>query len=161
VENGVYRYLFFYGPLLAILVFNTATYILVSKKLHNERKRITPIIDEKSPRGYSIESTFRYFLLVLVFCWIFALINRVQNTLYPTQPIFYLYALQACFTPLQGFLNSIIYGFNDELRAKYREAWRKWKDRLFPKAQYMSIQDEEQWCKHYKETMREYENDEP
>jgi hypothetical protein len=85
----------------------------------------------------------------------------VQNTLYPSEPIFYLYALQAAFSPLQGFMNSIIYGFNDELRQKYREAWKRWKDKLLPKPQYMSIQDEEQWSKHYKETMREYEDEEP
>ena len=76
IQNDFFRYVLFYGPLLAVLAFNFVTYILVSNKLTKERKRITPIMEDNPKHNYSIQSTFRYFLLVLVFCWIFALVNR-------------------------------------------------------------------------------------
>ena len=41
---------------------------------------------------------------------IFATINRIQNAIDPSHPVFVLYFLHALTSPAQGFINSLVYG---------------------------------------------------
>lgn len=102
----------------------------IAKSLSNHE------IVEFPKRNHTIEHTFRWFILGLVFCWIGALANRVEN-LFSEKRIVWLFYIQGALVPLQGFINSIIYGFNDEIRSKVlATCWSKKKTDVF------SIQDE-------------------
>lgn len=55
------------------------------------------------PMGsYGIQKSLRFFLLVLVLCWIGAIINRAIHIFKPSLTIYWLDILCAIFVPLQG-----------------------------------------------------------
>jgi len=152
---GIYRLILFYLPLCLVILYNAITYVLVSYKLYKERKNYT-LLSEK--RSSTIETTFRWFLLALVFCWMFAIFNRVQNYFQPTEPSLTLYVLHGTFTPLQGFCNSVIYGLNDELRYNYRLLFHRLKCTCCGGDELM-LQEEERWRNYYIDTISEYDAD--
>jgi len=41
--------------------------------------------------------------------WLWGTVNRIQNMADPTNPILFLFVMHAFFTPLQGFINSVLY----------------------------------------------------
>jgi len=49
------------------------------------------------------------FSIIFVFCYSFALLNRLQNAAQPDHPVFALYILQAVIQPLEPFLNSVLF----------------------------------------------------
>jgi len=59
--------------------------------------------------------------LVFFFVWLPLLINRWQNAADPKHPSFGLYFFQAVITPLQGAMNAIIYGVNENLIEMYQK----------------------------------------
>ncbi|EGG21540.1 G-protein-coupled receptor family protein [Cavenderia fasciculata] len=99
-----------YIPGLAIVLFITISYVYLRIKLGKQD-------------GYGfITGRFFYFILASLICQLPSLVNRVQNYLYPQNPIFVLYLLQSIFQPLQGFINSMVYGIIDEyFFGTYRE----------------------------------------
>jgi len=52
---------------------------------------------------------YRLIVIVLFICWTPALANRIQNSVAPGNPIFWLYLLHGALQPLQGFFNVLIY----------------------------------------------------
>jgi len=54
--------------------------------------------------------------IVLIVCWTFGTINRLQNSFDPDNPSIVLFWLHMWFSNLNGFGNAIVYGFNDSLR---------------------------------------------
>ena len=48
------------------------------------------------------------YLLAFIVSQLPALVNRIQNVLYPNDPLLILYILQAVFQPSQGFFNSLV-----------------------------------------------------
>lgn len=64
------------------------------------------------------------YLLASFICVLPALANRIQNWIQPHNQIFILFFMQALFQPLQGFVNSLVYGLTDE---HYYAQYRKWK----------------------------------
>ncbi|CAM9355138.1 unnamed protein product, partial [Choristocarpus tenellus] len=59
-----------------------------------------------------------WYLAVMIFCWTFPTINRIQNTVDPNNPIFTLLLLTG---GLQGFLNAIVYGLTDKVQEALME----------------------------------------
>src|SRR4051812_48438726 len=114
------RFGFFYVPVALILVYIFFTYISISRELSRARIEVRHRSDvlSDSAREHTIQSTFRYFVLALFIVWLPAVANRTQNFISPDHPWFWLYCLQGAICPLQGFVDSIIYGMNDELRWK-------------------------------------------
>jgi len=58
----------------------------------------------------------RLYLLVFMLCIGVGAINRIQNFIAPDSPLFWLNIFDASISPLQGFLNSLVYGMNRQLR---------------------------------------------
>lgn len=54
-----------------------------------------------------------------------ALVNRIQNLVDPRKPIFVLFVLHACFNPLQGLMNGIVYSLSKPLRKSYRLLFKR------------------------------------
>ena len=61
----------------------------------------------------------RLYPLILVFCWTFATVNRLQNVVDPTNPQFMLYLLHVSTRSLQGILNAVVYGFNSHVTKEW------------------------------------------
>jgi len=64
---------------------------------------------------------------VFIFCVSVGVINRIQNAITNTS-WFWLSVCDALVSPLQGFLNSIVYGMNKRLRLRWYEVLtcKKW-----------------------------------
>ena len=88
-------------------------YVRVTKEIH--RVVISPSLKGRA------EHRIRLYLLVFMLCIGVGAANRIQNAIAPDHPWFWLYILDAAISPLQGFLNSIVYGMNKQLREKWRE----------------------------------------
>jgi len=106
-NNGCYlRLYFFFGPLWIIFFFNFLAYItmiITCKKKNIDKSQIY------AENNNDIASRCHLYLLVLFATWIWGTVNRIQNTIDKDHPIYSLNLLQAIFTPLQGFLNSVVY----------------------------------------------------
>jgi Na+/melibiose symporter-like transporter len=62
-----------------------------------------------------------FFLLAFLLEWTWGTINRIQNLAQPKKPIFALFMLHAIFTPLQGFINSVVYFLIWEISKKKKK----------------------------------------
>jgi hypothetical protein len=90
-SGTIWRFLSFYVPLGVALCFNLHVYLLVLGRKKREIRRNTST-DEKAQRA--IESRIirlQRYPLVLIMCWTFGAINRVQNAVDPSHPIFALW----------------------------------------------------------------------
>ncbi|KAG4101579.1 hypothetical protein H8356DRAFT_1305955 [Neocallimastix lanati (nom. inval.)] len=99
-----YRMLFFFGPIWMVFFFNAFVYIsmeIINKKRNKDMN--------ETYSKYSVAKRSNLFLLVFFITWIWGTINRIQNLISSGKSIFILYLLHAIFTPLQGFLNSMVY----------------------------------------------------
>lgn len=54
--------------------------------------------------------------LVMVLCWSFASVDRLQHSFSPDDPSIMLTYLHLIFANLNGFVNAVVYGFNETLR---------------------------------------------
>ncbi|OUM62976.1 hypothetical protein PIROE2DRAFT_10610 [Piromyces sp. E2] len=99
-----YRLYLFFGPLWVIFLINLAVFIIMKIVIKKKNIDTTQIYAKNS-----IASRYHLYLLVLVITWFWGTVNRIQNITNNEKPVFVLYLLHAIFTPLQGFLNSVVY----------------------------------------------------
>lgn len=132
--HQIFRYFFLYLPLLIAAVTNIILYLFTYLQIRRERKNYTPrsinssvilvetdsnmLIERSDP--YKIQSMFGYFTAVLIICWTFPLLNGILHAADPDNINFGVYFMNALLLPLQGFLNAIVYGLNDEIRTQLR-----------------------------------------
>jgi len=121
VHHELFRWMFFYGPTIIVLIYVVAVYVLVSRKIHQQNS-----MSDGLSVDTTIQKTFRLYIIGWCLCWAPAIIDRVQGLFQPTNPIFFLQCLHAFLTPLGGFCNSIAIGFNDEIQTQYIAIFRKW-----------------------------------
>jgi len=154
--RGLYRWLYFYGPLVIILFYVVTIYFLVSRKIRSQMRLSMHVYQHNSET--TIQQTFRWYIIGWAICWVPALVDRVQGMMYPDNPIYVLSAMHAFFTPLAGFCNSIAIGFNDEIQAQYAALfWRFGLRFKKPSTKSSSINQE---TKLIQEIMKEYDNTE-
>jgi len=109
--NDLEKFLFYYLPFFVIWSFNAITYLIVHIEMR--KQIISESLRDKT------EQRIRLYLLVFMICIGVGVVNRVQNLFGP--PLFWLSFIDALFSPLQGFLNSIVYGLS-------RQQFLKWKE---------------------------------
>jgi len=79
--------------------------------------------DAEMPDKYkALIKRLKLYPLILVVCWFWATINRLQNAFNPNNEVFWLYVLQVLFRSLQGLLNCVAYG----LQPNVRRCWVEW-----------------------------------
>jgi hypothetical protein len=90
-SGTVWRFISFFVPLGVALCFNLHVYILILGRKKREIRR-TSSTDDKAQRAMErrIKQLQRY-PIVLIACWTFGTINRVQNAINPRHPIFALW----------------------------------------------------------------------
>jgi len=129
------QFVFFYFPLLAILLFNLFIYVLLLKRLRHNLS------------GMELKIRQRLLLYVGVFIFLsgWGLANRVYQFVSNTAtPNYFLLCMDAICGPLQGFCNAIVYGINQKLRERYIECCKTKKEDLpdVDRADYAALEAE-------------------
>jgi len=93
-----------YGSALLSLLFTVIAFFAIHMKIRDYESDFRRKLNEK----------LSFYLLAFLASQLPAWINRIQNMLYPKDPIFTLYFLQALFQPARGFFNAIVYGFTEQ-----------------------------------------------
>eukprot|EP00753_Platysulcus_tardus_P005965 PLAT13825.1.p1 GENE.PLAT13825.1~~PLAT13825.1.p1 ORF type:complete len:319 (+),score=61.94 PLAT13825.1:46-957(+) len=106
------RWLFFYVPLWVIMAAIAVVYTRVIGKFGEKST------SKKDSRA--VTSRLRLYVLVFLFLRLWSTANRIQNAVAPNSPVFFLLAMHSLFSPLQGFLNALVYGLNKKVLALYR-----------------------------------------
>lgn len=102
------RFTTFYLWLVVVFFVNLTLFILIDRSLRRD------------PSRNSILRKLRQYLIAFFLVRVWSLLNRLQNAFQPDDPSFTLYLLHAFFSPLQGFCNALLYGFNLTVRMHYR-----------------------------------------
>jgi len=113
-DKNLEKFVLYFLPFLLVWIFNVVVYVMVSRKIRNVVKS-----QELKERAFT---RMRLYLVVYMLCIGVGAINRVQNFIAPEQPVFVLNILDAALSPLQGFLNSLVYGMNKQLRKGWTQA---------------------------------------
>jgi len=116
-DKGLFRWLYFYLPLVLILIYVVVVYTVVSRKIRRQLSVSATFYQTNNET--TIQQTFRWYIIGWVICWMPAIVDRIQDMIWPNDPIYVLTAMHAFFAPLAGFCNSIALGFNDEIQAQY------------------------------------------
>eukprot|EP00937_MAST-01D_sp_MAST-1D-sp2_P006014 g6014.t1 len=105
----------FYIPLLIIILFNISTYLVLHRTIR-ARRTISPEMEK------AIRTRLQLYLLVFVLCSVWGFANRVVSwfSTYHSTTLWLDY-MEVTFGPLQGFLNSIVYGVNTKVLVLFRE----------------------------------------
>jgi len=131
------RFLFFYIPLIIIMIFNFIIYVLVLLEIRKVLANVKGVIaendrqqEEKYRKIKKLAFKFFLYTIAFFFTWIWGIINRIQNAIDPSYKIYELYVLHTFFTPFQGFMNAIAYGLTEQkLRVGYRIFYNKIKSK--------------------------------
>mmetsp|Transcript_16753 Transcript_16753/g.40094 ORF Transcript_16753/g.40094 Transcript_16753/m.40094 type:complete len:309 (-) Transcript_16753:159-1085(-) len=117
-DHPALRFIQFYVPLWLVVGYNGAMYwrILATLRAIRTNNPESKREEVKMLRGLGL------YPAVLVVCWLFASLNRVQNSLSPGHPSFTLFCLHRLFGGSQGLLNCLVYGLNASVRNKLRHA---------------------------------------
>jgi hypothetical protein len=103
------RFVFFYGLLVAAWVFVIHILTKVGSAVSGGPRLSFRKSARLSLAGTGIQHKIRQYIFVFVFTWSFGLLNRVVEAAVG-HPVFATAVLHALFVPLQGFLNSLVYG---------------------------------------------------
>jgi len=118
----MWRFLIFYVPLWAAMGYNLFSY---SKVIITLKTTLNSHCEAKTPehrQKMKIVQRLRWYPALLVICWTFGTINRIQNAVQPQGPIFALYLMQAIFSSAQGLCNSMVYGLNPGVQKAWQES---------------------------------------
>jgi len=156
-NRGLYRWLYFYAPLVAILFYVVAVYFLISRKISNTLYLSTAVTANSEA---TIQKTFRWYIIGWTICWLPAIVDRIQDEIDPGHPIYVLTAIHSFVTPLAGFCNAIAYGFNDEIQAQYGALLHKCLGGRFRRYRFLrssSANINSPETKHMKDMLKEYD----
>eukprot|EP01118_Nematostelium_gracile_P001833 TRINITY_DN1189_c0_g1_i1.p1 TRINITY_DN1189_c0_g1~~TRINITY_DN1189_c0_g1_i1.p1 ORF type:complete len:165 (-),score=28.82 TRINITY_DN1189_c0_g1_i1:28-522(-) len=113
-DRDLDKLVLYFLPFLIIWIFNFAIYIAVTRTIHR-------VVKSEELRGRAF-NRMRLYLLVFLFCVGVGGANRLQNFISPGHPLFWLNIMDAAISPLQGFLNCLVYGMNKQLRRAWYQA---------------------------------------
>jgi len=105
--KGEYEWGLWLGPMILSLLLNFVLFLMVLYSIR--RKQSTSI--QKRVEAVAIKRLSLY-LLVFVLCWIWNVIDRIITEIKPGCEVLPIWVLQDFFSPLQGFLNFIVYGLS-------------------------------------------------
>eukprot|EP00003_Mantamonas_plastica_P014347 TRINITY_DN2489_c0_g1_i5.p1 TRINITY_DN2489_c0_g1~~TRINITY_DN2489_c0_g1_i5.p1 ORF type:complete len:269 (+),score=52.52 TRINITY_DN2489_c0_g1_i5:35-808(+) len=97
INHDVSRFVFFYMWLIIIFIFNAVTYVRVVRSIKTTVNALmhgtlggTRSMNQWSNASLQVSKHVSRYLIVYFICWCFSLINRIQNFIDPTKPIFFL-----------------------------------------------------------------------
>eukprot|EP01116_Phalansterium_solitarium_P024411 TRINITY_DN894_c0_g1_i1.p2 TRINITY_DN894_c0_g1~~TRINITY_DN894_c0_g1_i1.p2 ORF type:complete len:315 (+),score=57.06 TRINITY_DN894_c0_g1_i1:124-1068(+) len=110
----VLEWLFWFTPLLLSLCFNLVMYSLILHKFRRNRQLLVQA-QPKPKVGNLIWTRITLYILVFIICWVWDVVDHVLSYVYPDCHVYILWTLQTIFSPLQGFLNFLVYGYSSNL----------------------------------------------
>ncbi|CAM9278597.1 unnamed protein product [Discosporangium mesarthrocarpum] len=126
-----WRYAVLYVPVWVVISYNIMLYARIARMLRRFSVSIAGEGESKSdsigPSGeqqrrmYKFGKRLLWYPAVLIGCWAFATIQRIQNAVDPTNPVFWLLLIQTSTVGLQGFFNALVYGMSDTVQAAVLE----------------------------------------
>jgi len=119
----VWRYLAFYVPVWICMV---AMVYMYGKIIAGLRLLIgeTPDV-EHSKQFQIVVYRLSAYPVIMFLSYVFATMNRIQNSAKPDNPSVALYGLAAFFLNVTGLFNAIAYGFNDSLQKDYAKLFSR------------------------------------
>jgi len=103
------------------LINNTLTAAdSAAKKLDPGSQHATDA-DQTAQKMRAVVFKLQFYPIILVFIWIFALINRLYESFSGGKQVFALFLLQKALSSSQGALNALVYGLSPEVRAVIRD----------------------------------------
>eukprot|EP01095_Lingulamoeba_sp_RSL-Kostka_P000519 TRINITY_DN10801_c1_g2_i1.p1 TRINITY_DN10801_c1_g2~~TRINITY_DN10801_c1_g2_i1.p1 ORF type:complete len:189 (+),score=19.67 TRINITY_DN10801_c1_g2_i1:119-685(+) len=117
----MWRFTVFYIPLIFYLLYVIGMYFVIIIQTIIQKNSMINKSKTKKQRVKDLKILRRLiaYPIIFVLVWTPPLINRIYNWS-TDDDHFILLLLQTITAPSQGFLNAIAYGFDDELRSKYR-----------------------------------------
>jgi len=109
------RWVLYYMYIFAIMVIICIIYGIL---IYYIKKRLQSKEQENDLRKVIVRVAA--YPLAFVIVWVPGLINRMQNSIDPTNQYLSLFFLHLFFVPLQGFLNALAYGWNENLLKRYK-----------------------------------------
>ncbi|KAH9089527.1 hypothetical protein AeMF1_011702 [Aphanomyces euteiches] len=112
-DGFMLQMVFFYGPLLIAVVFNLVLFVLVAAKLGSSTTVMSTDLEDK------VRHRMMAYIGIFLITSVWGALGRTFQVISPgheLSPVFL--TLSAFFSPLQGFLNCIIYGLNRMLRRR-------------------------------------------
>jgi hypothetical protein len=115
-DRPLARVMFYFVPLISVMLYDVWMYVRIGQQV------------AQSPVEDIVNKRLRRYLGVFLFLNTFSVLNRLHNMLDPETPSFPLYLLQSSFSPLQGFANALVYGWNRKVVGEYRKEYPRFCD---------------------------------
>ncbi|ORX59188.1 hypothetical protein BCR36DRAFT_366373 [Piromyces finnis] len=103
-----YQLIFFFGPIWIVFIINSVIFISL-EIVCRKRESLKSCIDKSNQKDDFVVKRTCLYLFILFITWIWGTLNNIQDFIEKDHPVFILHFLFALFTPLQGFLNSLVY----------------------------------------------------
>lgn len=118
VNTSFLRFGLWYIPLLLCIISLFAANFYIYLKVRNMSKQFqgtyNPEIESQKQFLRKQVQPLKLYPFVYLCVSIFPFVNRVQNWANPGQPIYWLYIVHSLCSPMQGFLNALIYASNTD-----------------------------------------------
>jgi len=115
------RWGLYYTPLIISLIGVVLIYILIAIYVKHTVKQGGDNDNTKKARDKLLQR-LRAFPLVFIGCYFFSICNRVYDAALESDDSYILYLLESLTQPLTGFVNAIVYGFDEETRKLLRNS---------------------------------------
>jgi len=121
--DNLFEIYFWIIPITASIAWNAVFYGLIIRRIFWVfSSRVTDSVDNGSLIKSEAIKKLSLLLLVFIICWLPDMVNHILNYFFNICPPDYAVVIQDLLGPLQGFLNSWVYGYsNNEFRATYQK----------------------------------------
>ena len=127
-NSDAYRFIFFYAPLWIVIVWESFVYLQIFSVFRTLRQQGL-ISGVHAIHAKKILSSLGMYPLILIATWLFGTMNRLQNSIEPDEPKYWLYMAQAITMHLQGFLFGAVFFIYDSRARNEMYDWftvREW-----------------------------------
>ncbi|PIK35738.1 putative cyclic AMP receptor-like protein A isoform X2 [Apostichopus japonicus] len=142
--SDVWRFVIWYIPLFITIGVLFVLYLMIIYKVNRQDGRWVGSYNPDNERQRQILKEYirplKAYPLIFLLLSIFPLINRMQNAFSKSgDPVFALSLLHAASSPLQGFVNAVVYGMDPETRS--RLTWLQIKALLNKRSAHQPIRE--------------------
>eukprot|EP00698_Gefionella_okellyi_P011695 TRINITY_DN3100_c0_g1_i1.p1 TRINITY_DN3100_c0_g1~~TRINITY_DN3100_c0_g1_i1.p1 ORF type:complete len:440 (+),score=51.64 TRINITY_DN3100_c0_g1_i1:162-1481(+) len=116
--GALWRFFQFYFFLWSVFIIQIVMYLLIFREVRNSVNVFG------GATGNAVKRMGLY-PLILIICYSWATVNRIQNYIAPDTPLFWLYLLHVLFEDMVGLFNAFAYGSQRILRDELRDAGRR------------------------------------
>jgi len=107
INKPLFQWLFWYFPMILSVLVNSVLYLFIWRSFNQLHTR-------KHLESH-IQRQLTLYLLAFIMCWIWNVIENIRSYFQPDCPAYWLWILQDFFSPLQGFLNFLVYSVSNRL----------------------------------------------